>query len=172
MAQPANKGVPHRGFGRFSCAYLSSWSGKISPCKPRKEKPMSVAGGAAAAAQVARRMRQEEEEMTPYSKSELADNWEFKIIRSSTNTFRDPAKTRAILEEEARAGWMLVEKFDNSRIRLKRPASARAGDGNLGFDPYRTTVGLGERALALIIIGAVLGSLAIVISIIVAVTRR
>jgi hypothetical protein len=30
------------------------------------------------------------------------------------------------LAEEAQAGWTLVEKFDNSRIRLKRPAAAPA----------------------------------------------
>ena len=130
------------------------------------------AAGAAAAAEAARRMRQEEEEMTPYSKSELTDDWEFKIIRSSTSTFKDPARLRAILEEEARAGWMLVEKFDNSRIRLKRSASARAGDGNLGFDAYRTWVGLTEGKLALIILGSVLGSVALVILIIFLLTRH
>src|SRR5437868_8657230 len=87
-----------------------------------------AAGAAAAAAAEARRMRQEEEEMTPYTKQDLAENWEFKIIRSATNTFKDPQKMREILDDEARAGWVLVEKFDNQRIRLKRPHSARSAD--------------------------------------------
>lgn len=34
-----------------------------------------------------------------------------------------------------------MEKFDDSRLRLKRPASARELDGKLDIDPYRTHVG-------------------------------
>jgi hypothetical protein len=117
-------------------------------------------GGAAAvaAAGAAKRRREEEEEenMTAYSAQDLAEDWEFKIIRSSTAAFRNSEKLRRILEEEARAGWILVEKFDNSRIRLKRPAKARAGDGALAFDSYRSYVGLPPWGLAFIIVGCVL----------------
>jgi hypothetical protein len=113
-------------------------------------------GGAAAGATAAKLRREEEENMTPYTAKDLAEDWEFKIVRSSTATFRSPEKLRRILEEEGRAGWTLVEKFDNSRIRLKRPAKARAGDGALGFDSYRTYVGLPEWGLAFIIVGCVL----------------
>src|SRR6266478_6433130 len=112
----------------------------------------AAGAGAAAAAAEARRRRQEEEEMTPYSKQDLAENWEFKIIRSVTSMFKDPEKMKAILDEEARAGWVLVEKFDNQRIRLKRPHSARAADATLGFDPYRIQVGMSELALAGIVL--------------------
>ena len=93
---------------------------------------------AAAAAQRAR--EQEEEEMTPYSPQDLAEDWEFKILRSNYGSFEDPDRLQEILAEEARAGWVLVEKFDGHRIRLKRPANARKGDASLDFDPLRTTL--------------------------------
>ena len=92
--------------------------------------------------------RQEEEELTMYGERDLTDDWEFKILRSATAAFRNPEKLQEILADEAHAGWILVEKFDDQRIRLKRPASARQLDGKLDFDPYRTTIGTtdGQRA--------------------------
>jgi hypothetical protein len=111
---------------------------------------------AAAAAVV---IQQEEEEMTSYSPRDLAEDWEFKILRSTTGGFRDPLWLHAILEDEARAGWSMVEKFDNARMRLKRPASARANDSALGFDPYRGFVGVKP---ARFVVFLVLGILAIV----------
>jgi hypothetical protein len=124
-----------------------------------------MTGGAAAAGAAAarkRRERKEEEEMTGYTSQELAEGWEFKIVRSSTGAFRTPAFLRAVLDEEQRAGWTLVEKFDNGRIRLKRPASARANDSALGSDAYRTHVGMSELKLSLCILGAVFGGLALI----------
>lgn len=100
--------------------------------------------------------------MTGYTPQELAEGWEFKIVRSSTSAFRTPAFLRTVLLEEQRAGWTLVEKFDNARIRLKRPAGARANDSALGSDPYRTHVGMSETKLALCIVGAALGGLALI----------
>jgi hypothetical protein len=100
--------------------------------------------------------------MTSYTSQELAEGWEFKIVRSSTGAFRTPAFLRVVLDEEQRAGWTLVEKFDNGRIRLKRPASARANDSALGSDAYRTHVGMSEWKLALCILGSVFGGLALV----------
>ena len=67
-----------------------------------------------------------EETMTPYAPASLAADWEFKIIRSpifkqfGNQEFRD-----RVLAEEERAGWMLVEVFDNARIRLKRRRPSR-----------------------------------------------
>jgi hypothetical protein len=104
----------------------------------------AASGAAAAAAAAAEAARQEEEEMTPYSSKDLAENWEFKILRSVTNKFRDPVSLHAVLQEEVRAGWSLVEKFDDTRVRLKRPAGARAKDAGVGFDPYRTWVGMSQ----------------------------
>jgi hypothetical protein len=115
------------------------------------------AGAAAAAAAAARRRREEEEEMTHYSARDLNEDWEFKIIRSATRTFRDPEKLRAILEEEAKAGWVLVEKFDDQRVRLKRPASFKNADAKLDVDPYRTSVGTSEATLIITIVGSIIG---------------
>lgn len=97
--------------------------------------------------------------MTSYSDKELAEGWEFKILRSNTNVFRNPENLRRYLEEEGRAGWVLVEKFDDNRIRLKRPASARKEDATLSFDPYRTRVGLSDAGLVFLILGIVFSSL-------------
>jgi hypothetical protein len=121
----------------------------------------AAAGGAAAAATAAAlAVQQEEEEMTPYGAKELAEDWEFKILRSATNGFRDPIWLNAVLQEEARAGWTMVEKFDDGRIRLKRRAGSRARDASLGFDPYRTWVGMNQQRLALVILAAIFGGLA------------
>jgi hypothetical protein len=116
---------------------------------------MSFGGAAAAAA--AEQMRQEEEEMTVYSPKDLAEGWEFKILRG---WFRKPENLRAVLEEEKRGGWVLVEKFDDNRIRLKRPAGIKVVEEDLasGYDPYRTTVGLPNQA---VIVLAVLGAYAL-----------
>lgn len=114
-----------------------------------------------AAAEAARRRRQEEEEtMTPYSAQDLAGNWEFKILRSATRAFKDPQTLQRYLAEEAQAGWVLVEKFDNSRLRLKRPASAAQNDTLLPFDAYRSNVGMSEAKLGLCI-GACAAAVAI-----------
>jgi len=115
---------------------------------------MSASAAAAAAAE---RKRQEEEEMTSYTPNDLADDWEFKILRSNFATFRNPQKLRAVLEEEKRGGWVLVEKFDDRRIRLKRPAGTKLTQGDFanGYDPYRTTIGVSEGFLVLTILGAI-----------------
>ncbi len=117
---------------------------------------MSYGGAAAAAAAAAEMQRQEEEEMTPYNEKDLAEGWEFKILRSNYATFRKPDRLRAILDEEKRGGWTLVEKFDDSRIRLKRPAGGKVvqGDFDDRYDPYRTTVGMGQGGLVMAVLAA------------------
>jgi hypothetical protein len=87
--------------------------------------------------------------MTPYRPEDLAENWEFKILRAPTGIFRNPETLRAILEEEARGGWILVEKFDDTRIRLKRRPSAKKTLDEIpdGYDPYRSTVGTAGSAI-------------------------
>ncbi len=84
------------------------------------------------------------------------------MLRSATAKFRDPVWLRTSLEEEARAGWTLVEKFDDARLRLKRPTSARAGDAALPFDARRTSVGPGPAY----VIVPLLGSLALIAAVI------
>ena len=69
--------------------------------------------------------------------------WEFKIVRASRNLFNDPAIFRQLCEEEATAGWILLEKLDDRRVRFKRLIALRAlMDGQqLSHDPYRSHYG-------------------------------
>jgi hypothetical protein len=115
--------------------------------------------GAAAAAAQARRKREEEEEMTLYTRDDLAEDWEFKILRSMSGAFKNPETLKRVLDEESRAGWLLVEKFDNQRIRLKRPANAKKVAPDVGFDPYRTYYGVSEGQFALIVAACTVGTM-------------
>lgn len=104
-----------------------------------------------AAAEQRRKQREEEENMTRYTNQELEGSWEFKIIRSATGAFGKPQTLAQVLEQERMGDWELMKKFDNNRIRLRRPASARAQDHTRprGYDPYRTSFGISEGALGL-----------------------
>jgi hypothetical protein len=125
---------------------------------------MAGASSSAAAAEAARRRRIEEEEMTNYSREDLANDWEFKIVRSLTATFRNPAVLEKCRQEEARAGWVMVEKFDNSRVRFKRLVRARDNDSRLppGVDPYRTYYGVGYVAFTTTVILITLAAMGVV----------
>jgi hypothetical protein len=90
------------------------------------------------------RALEEEEEMTHYTQEDLDDEWEFKFVRSMKGDFRKTEVLKALLEEEAKYGWILLEKFDDRRIRLKRRRSTGDRDDRYisqGEDPYRTYYG-------------------------------
>ncbi len=118
---------------------------------------MAYYAGAGAAAAAARRRRmmlaEEEEDMARYTQDDLGNDWEFKIVRSESAAFRKPEVLKALLEEEARAGWVMLEKFDDRRIRFKRPRSARTRDALLapGVDAYRTRYGSPTAQYAVLI---------------------
>lgn len=105
-----------------------------------------------------RQMMAEEERMTTYTREELDEDWEFKIVRANSAAFRKPETLQKLLTEEAVAGWTMLEKFDDSRIRFKRPRSAREQDGYLpeGIDPYRTQYGASAFLYAALVIGVLL----------------
>ena len=67
---------------------------------------------------------------------------EFKTMQAQTPLFADSKKMQEILAAEAKAGWDLLEKEDNYRIKLQRDISNRDGDKSLDFDAYRTNVGV------------------------------
>jgi hypothetical protein len=108
---------------------------------------MSADPTAAIIAAVARRrqalLEREEESMTGYTSGNLGGDWEFKIVRAGTPVFRRRETLEQLIEEEARAGWVMLEKLDDSRIHFKRQRSARTKDTYLppGVDPYRTHYG-------------------------------
>ena len=106
-------------------------------------------------------LRAEEEDMAQYTQDDLEGDWEFKIVRSDSAAFRKPEVLNKLIEEEAQAGWTMLEKFDDSRVRFKRPRSARARDAFLpeGVDPYRTrygTLATRQAMLVGVMIGLVL----------------
>jgi hypothetical protein len=98
---------------------------------------------AAGAAEKRKMLLAEEEDMTQYTQDDLKNDWEFKIVRSEAAAFRKPEVLSRLIEEEAQAGWVMLEKLDDSRVRFKRPRSARARDAYLpdSVDPYRTQYG-------------------------------
>jgi len=69
--------------------------------------------------------------------------WEYKIVRASSDLFRNPAIFHKLCREEEEFGWILLEKLDDRRVRFKRPIALRdAPRPNLPpFDPYRTHYG-------------------------------
>jgi len=116
----------------------------------------AAAGGAAAAAAAAaarrKRLQEEEEErMAGYNSNDL-DGWEFKIVRANSRRFRTAEAVRQLCDEEAKAGWEMVEKFDDQRIRFKRRVEKRGDDRFSEIDPYRTLVGISEGQLVVSII--------------------
>lgn len=98
----------------------------------------------------------------PKNVSEPPMSQEFKTMQSQTPLFADAKKMQEVLVTEAKAGWDLLEKEDNYRIKLQRDISKRGNDGNLDFDAYRTTVGVssvltyGLTALVTVVIVSVI----------------
>jgi hypothetical protein len=82
-----------------------------------------------------KRRREEEEFMTGYSPQELSGNWQFKIVKGN---FKKPHQIEAVVQEQAEFGWILVEVFDQNRIRFKRPAAEAAKDAYREGNPYMT----------------------------------
>ena len=99
-----------------------------------------------------------EEEMSQFTGADL-DRYEFKIMRSPNNQFRNPAGLTQMLAEEQVHGWALMEKLDDGRVRLMRERNARRLPTPSGSDPYRTQYGgsaLGTKLLILSLIAGVL----------------
>lgn len=117
---------------------------------------MAYHGAHIAAVEAAKKQRQleedEEEKMTNYNNSDM-EKWEFKIVRSDSGAFRKPETLAALVEEEAQAGWEMLEKFDNNRVRFRRPVDARKRDHLLPeyVDPYRTKYGSSSQTAAVLI---------------------
>lgn len=145
---PAPKNNTHPGRDMVKYRYLGiqgglSSGGLFRSCSRR-------CGGCGTQKKVRRRGR----EIDPLSKEELAEGWEFKIVRS--NTAIKGERFARLCAEEAENGWELVEKFDNNRIRFKRPIAKRENDHMAIIDPYRTRIGMSEGALAAVVVGVIL----------------
>ena len=94
-----------------------------------------------------RREEVEEENLTRYESNASSDQpkgWEFKILRTGSNGFRNRKILNKVCAEEAQAGWILLEKLDDHRLRFRRPITARDRDNQCKIDPYRTRYGIAE----------------------------
>lgn len=126
------------------------------------------AASAAAAAEVARK-REEEERLTNYTKDDLTEGWEFKIVRSSLGFNKENFEN--LCKEEAQNGWQLLEKFDETRVRFKRPISSRENDRYATIDPYRTTFNEDVGKVIVIIVGIVFLVVAVIVGVAFLLTR-
>lgn len=119
--------------------------------------------GASTAAAAAQQLieQDEEESLTGYAMTEL-DEYEFKILRSFGGGFNDGEYLHRVLDEEAQNGWELLEVFDNTRIRLKRPKASQSFVSKNGIEPYRTHVGA-KTSTAVFVVLALLGILSLIL---------
>ncbi len=113
--------------------------------------PIHAGLAAAIVAEAAKKKREEEEKMTQYTGDDL-DGWEFKIIRANTRKFKNKEIIEKVRQEEARAGWELLEKFDDYRLRFKRRIEKRSMDTHLEFDPYRSQISSSNGAVIALVI--------------------
>lgn len=123
-----------------------------------------IAGSAAAiaAAAAAKKRREEEEKMTKYNSDDL-DGWEFKIVRANTRKFKNKEMIETVRQEEARAGWKLVEKFDDYRLRFKRRVEKRSMDAHLEIDPYRSQVSSPNSTAIALIVGILIALIGVIV---------
>jgi len=89
-----------------------------------------------------------DESAPPSSKTEFRRDprqlgWEFKILRANRNLFSNSDILQRVCNEEAKAGWILLEKLDERRLRFKRPMVLREliKPETLKIDPYRCRYG-------------------------------
>lgn len=89
--------------------------------------------------------------------------WEFKIVRANRDIFRDPAVLQRLCDEEGEAGWILLEKLDDRRVRFKRPVALRdlIKPERLSFDPYRSHYGPSSKPL--VWVGAIAALMAVIV---------
>ncbi len=78
--------------------------------------------------------------------------WEFKIVRAKRDLFRNSVVFQQLCEEEAKAGWILLEKLDDRRVRFKRLIALRSilDTQHLTHDPYRCYYGSSFTVLSLL----------------------
>jgi hypothetical protein len=102
--------------------------------------------------------REEEECMSGYGSDETSSQWQFKIVRGS---FKTAQQVEAVQQEQAEYGWVLVEIFDQHRIRFKRHVSEAGKDAYREGNPWATVSKASGPgcAAALILIGAAMGGM-------------
>jgi hypothetical protein len=74
-----------------------------------------------------------------YADPGFQEQWEYKVVFARNGEFAFAEHIRRLMEQEAPDGWVLIEKYNDTHIRLGRPIS-RAWQISLPrrADPYRT----------------------------------
>ena len=116
------------------------------------------------AAVEAKKRKQEEQDLSAYTAEDLQQDCEFKILRSPTGAFAKRKKFLQAVDEESLAGWELVEKIDDHRLRFKRSATAKQNDCFLPrqVNPYRTELSINYIGFAFTLFGMVAGIAAVI----------
>lgn len=110
--------------------------------------------------------------ITGHEQNTLWDDsqWEFKIVRARNREFGQRDHLEALLREEALAGWIMTDKYNDSQVRFRRRRIARVQDRYLPphIDPYRTVyipdASAGVQNLHLIALAIVLSVLLVAIA--------
>jgi hypothetical protein len=110
-------------------------------------------------AELARQNRIEEEELMGYSPGDLQGNWQFKIVKGN---FKTKEQVEAVVEEQSVFGWVLVEIFDQNRIRFKRPETEAAKDEFREGNPYSTVSNASGAGCLSMAAGLLLGAAVLV----------
>ncbi|CDM93406.1 MAG: hypothetical protein P5702_05605 [Limnospira sp. PMC 1291.21] len=79
-------------------------------------------------------------------------DWEYKIVRAQRDLFRNPKTFEKLCQEEAIAGWVMVEKLDDRRIRFRRPSNYQPSQSDQValIDPYRSSYGSSFNLMGLL----------------------
>lgn len=112
----------------------------------------------AAAAKKRREQAEEEKLIKELQEGDSQGIYEYKVLRSYRFAFAGETRLRAVLDEEAHAGWEMVAKLDSGRLMLRRRRSDRSLDAALppGVDAYRTVVDSNIALMVGLAIGVVL----------------
>ncbi|NJK39215.1 MAG: hypothetical protein HC835_06615 [Oscillatoriales cyanobacterium RM2_1_1] len=124
-------------FGSWLCAYQVNLDEQFEEEETltRYESPNNLSNAAPSSPA--------EGSLNPAVGSGSMPEWEYKIVRTNRDLFRNPAIFQKLCREEAEVGWVLLEKLDDRRVRFKRPAGNQppAGEGLPHLDPYRSYYG-------------------------------
>jgi hypothetical protein len=156
---------------------VGSWlrSQQVSDEAQREEEETNLAHYESASAGSSQAAEKRHNGQTPHAAEHASSKtdprltgWEFKIVRATRDLFRNSEVLQRLCEEEARAGWILLEKLDDRRIRFKRPIALRdiIQAELLPFDVYRShygptqswrTIGWAIVGISLLLLPAYLG---------------
>ncbi len=106
--------------------------------------------------------QQKQEEEIRYTEEAHSQDLEFKILRCMTGAFGKPEVMKIVIEEESQNGWILLEKFDEYRLRFYRKRGFLKKT-SCSIEPYRTVYGISQwRFTALIIASTLIATLMLV----------